>query len=52
MRKGKEKAISDVITDQQNRKIVALLTDNKKVYYEDFEKVKLRIKYQLKKKRK
>ncbi|HNV63131.1 MAG TPA: peptidylprolyl isomerase, partial [Candidatus Cloacimonas acidaminovorans] len=52
MRKGKEKAISDVITDQQNRKIVAVLTDNKKVYYEDFEKVKLRIKYQLEKEKK
>ncbi|MCK9610283.1 MAG: peptidylprolyl isomerase [Candidatus Cloacimonas sp.] len=52
MRKGKEKAISDVISDQQNRKIVALLTDNKKVYYEDFDKVKLRIKYQLEKEKK
>ncbi len=52
MRKGKEKEISEVITDQQNRKIVALLTDNKKVYYEEFDKVKLRIKYQLEKEKK
>ncbi|MEN6444982.1 MAG: peptidylprolyl isomerase [Candidatus Cloacimonas sp.] len=52
MRKGKEKAISDIITDQQNRKIIAQLTDNKKVYYEEFEKVKLRIKYQLEKEKK
>ncbi|MDD4309651.1 MAG: peptidylprolyl isomerase [Candidatus Cloacimonetes bacterium] len=52
MRKGKEKAISEVLTDQQNRKIIALLTDNKKTYYEDFEKIKLRIKYQLEKEKK
>ena len=52
MRKGKEKAVSDIITDQQNRKIIAQLTDNKKVYYEDFESVKLRIKYQLEKEKK
>ncbi len=52
MRKAKPKAISEVITDQQNRKIIAQQTDNKKVYYEDFEKVKLRIKYQLEKEKK
>ncbi len=52
MRKGKEKAISDLVTDQQNRKIIGQLLDNKKVYYEDFDKVKLRIKYQLEKEKK
>lgn len=52
MRKQKAKAVSEMVTDQQNRKIIAQLLDNKKVYYEDFEKVKLRIKYQLEKEKK
>lgn len=52
MRKGKEKAVSDLMTDQQNRRIIAQLIDNKKVYYEDFDKVKLRIKFQLEKEKK
>jgi peptidyl-prolyl cis-trans isomerase D len=52
MKKGKEGKVSDIFTDQQGRLIVAQLTDNKKVYYEDFEKVKLRIKYDLEKQKK
>ncbi len=52
MRKAKPKAVSELTTDQQNRQIIAQQLDNKKVYYEDFEKVKLRIKYQLEKEKK
>ncbi|MDY0152270.1 MAG: peptidylprolyl isomerase [Candidatus Cloacimonas sp.] len=52
MRKGKEKAVSDLLTDQQNRRIIAQLLDNKKTYYEDYEKIKLRIKFQLEKEKK
>ena len=52
MLKKKEKSISEVLTDQNGRYIVALLTDNKKVYYEDFETIKLQIKYQLEKDKK
>jgi peptidyl-prolyl cis-trans isomerase D len=52
MRSRKEKAVSDLLTDQQKRKVIAQLIDNKKVYYEDLEKVKLRIKYQLEKEKK
>jgi len=46
---SKAKAVSDLMRDQQNRYIIAQLTDNQKTYYEDFEKVKLRIKYELEK---
>ncbi len=52
MRKSKAKSISDLVKDQQGRMILAQLTDNKKEYYEDFDKVKLRIKYQLEKEKK
>lgn len=52
MVKGKAKAVSELLRDQQNRYIVAQLTDNKKTYYEDFEKVKLRIKFELEKQKK
>lgn len=52
MVKAKAKAVSEMMQDQQNRYIVAQLTDNKKTYYEDFEKVKLRIKYELEKAKK
>lgn len=52
MRTGKKKAISDLVKDQQNRQIIAQLTDNEKVYYEEFDKVKLRVKYQLEKEKK
>ncbi|MDP2172629.1 MAG: peptidylprolyl isomerase [Candidatus Cloacimonadaceae bacterium] len=52
MIKGKEKAVSDLLTDQQGRLILAQLTDNKKVYYEEFDSVRLRIKYQLEKEKK
>lgn len=52
MRKGKAKAVSEILKDQQNRFILAQITDNKKEYYEEFDKVKLRIKYQLEKEKK
>jgi len=52
MRTKKEKSVSDVLTDQQGRLIVAFLTDNKKVYYDDFEQVKLQIKFKLEKEKK
>lgn len=52
MLKKKEKSISDVLKDQNGRYIVAYLTDNKKVYYEDFETIKLQIKYKLEKDKK
>jgi len=52
MRNSKAKAVSEMMTDQQNRMIIAQLLDNKKEYFEDFEKVKLRIKYQLEKEKK
>lgn len=52
MRKGKAKQVSPLLTDQQNRRLIAQLIDNKKVYYEDFEKIKLRIKFQLEKEKK
>lgn len=52
MVKAKAKAVSELFRDQQNRYIIAQVTENKKVYYEDFEKVKLRIKYELEKQKK
>lgn len=52
MRESKEKAISDLLKDQQNRMIIAQLSDNKKEYFEEFDKVKLRIKFQLEKEKK
>lgn len=52
MLKKKEKSVSEVLIDPQGRYIVAYLTDNKKVYYEEFEEVKLQIKFQLEKDKK
>ncbi len=52
MKKAKAKQVSDLFTDQQQRTIVAKLTDNVKEYYEDFDKVRLRIKYDLERKEK
>ncbi len=52
MVKGKKKAVSDLLKDQQNRMIIAQITNNEKVYYEDYETVKLRIKFQLEKEKK
>lgn len=52
MTKKREKSVSPVVTDQNGRYIVALLTDNKKVYYEDFEQVKLQIKFKIEKEKK
>jgi len=44
--------VSDIFKDQQGRLIVAQVVENKKVYYEDFETVKLRIKYDLERQKK
>ncbi len=52
MLKKKEKSVSNVIKDRNGRYIVAYLTDNKKVYYEDFETIKLQIKFKLEKEKK
>lgn len=52
MLKKREKSVSDVLRDRSGRYIVAYLTDNKKVYYEDFETIKLQIKYKLEKDKK
>lgn len=52
MKKAKKGNVSDVIIDQQERFIVGRLTENAKVHYDDFEKVRLRIKYELEKERK
>lgn len=49
MRKGKVNKVAEVQTDQQGRLIVAQLTAKEKTYYEEFEKVKMRIKYQMEK---
>jgi hypothetical protein len=47
MIKAKKNQVSELVRDQQQNIIVAKVVDNAKVYYEDFEKVKLRIKYEL-----
>ena len=47
MKSARAGRVSDVFTDQQQRLIVAKLVDNVRSYYEDFEKVRLRIKYEL-----
>ncbi len=52
MRKSRVKRVSDAVHDQQGRVIVGQLTANEKVYYDDFEKVRLRIKFELEKKNK
>ncbi len=50
--KGRVKRVSDVETDQQGRLIVAQLAAREKSYYEDFDKVRMRIKFQLEKEKK
>lgn len=52
MKTKKAKAVSAVVRDDQNRSIIAQLQNNEKEYVEDFEKVKLRIKFQLEKEKK
>jgi parvulin-like peptidyl-prolyl isomerase len=52
MVKGKVKRVSEVETDQQGRLLVAQLTAKEKTYYDDFEKIKMRIKFQLEKEKK
>jgi len=49
MKKAKKGHVSDVVMDQQNRFIVGKITENVKKHYEDFEKVRLRIKFELEK---
>jgi len=52
MKTKKAGKVSDIFKDQQGRLIVAQVVENKKVYYEDFETVKLRIKYDLERQKK
>jgi parvulin-like peptidyl-prolyl isomerase len=52
MIKAKKGKVSEPIRDQQQNIIVAKVVDNVKSYYEDFEKVKLRIKYELEREQK
>jgi peptidyl-prolyl cis-trans isomerase D len=47
MTKAKAGQVSEIIRDQQQGMIIAKIQDNVKEYYEDFEEVKLRIKYEL-----
>lgn len=47
MIKAKKNQVSETLRDQQQNIIVAKVVDNVKVYYEDFDKVRLRIKYEL-----
>lgn len=52
MIKAKKGQVSDIIRDQQQNIIVAKVVDNAKKYYEDFDKVRLRIKYELERNKK
>lgn len=52
MKNGKVKHVSEIITDQQGRMIVAQLVAKEKTYYDEFEKMKLRIKFEIEKERK
>ncbi|HPS38076.1 MAG TPA: peptidylprolyl isomerase [Candidatus Cloacimonadota bacterium] len=52
MVKGKAKAVSGVFQTQNKELIVAQMVENKKVYYEDFADVKLRIKSEIEKQKK
>ena len=52
MKKGKAKAVSEVYESQNKQLIVAQLIQNKKEYYEDFEDLKMRIKFELEKEKK
>lgn len=49
MKKAKKGSVSEVVLDQQQRFIVGKVTENVKKHYEDFEKVRLRIKFDLEK---
>lgn len=52
MRNGRKNAVSEVVEDQQGRLIVAQLQENVRSYYDDFEEVKSRIKYEIEKEKK
>lgn len=52
IKEGRAKKVSNIIKDQETRLIVAQIVENKKVYYEDFDTVKLRIKFDLEKQKK
>lgn len=52
LRNGKVNQVSEVMFDNQGNAIVAQITDRQNVYYEDYEKIKLRIKYELERKKK
>jgi hypothetical protein len=49
MIKAKKGHVSELMRDQQGNLVIAKMTDNVKTYYEDFEKVKARIRYELEK---
>lgn len=49
MSKAKTGKVSELLKDQQGRLIVGKITENVKSYYEDFEKVRARIRYELEK---
>ncbi len=49
MVKAKEGQVSELLRDQQGRLVIGKMTDNVKTYYEDFEKVRARIRYELEK---
>jgi len=52
MKKGRLNRVAEPETDQQNRLIVAQLVAKEKTYYDEFDKLKLRIKYDLERQRK
>ncbi|MCK9558008.1 MAG: peptidylprolyl isomerase [Candidatus Cloacimonetes bacterium] len=52
MAKAKKGKVSEVIRDQQGRMIVGKITEKAKTYYEEFEKVRPRIRYELEKQQK
>lgn len=52
LKKAKKGAVSEIFEDQQHRLIVGKVTENAKHHYEDFERVRYRIKYELEKERK
>lgn len=49
MVKAKKGQVSELLRDQQGNFVLGKMTDNVKTYYEDFEKVRARIRYELEK---
>ncbi len=52
MANAKKNAVTEVVKDQQGNLIVGKMTDNVKTYYEDFDKVRARIRFELEKQEK